>query len=360
MTPRVFDTRLLPLAGQFQGWRTWNLPLLDVASQVPTGDGFPAQHRVWKLEEGLLLATVTAPAACMVRSPRLLRQLPVDHWVVSHMIRGTASMETPRGAAEVRAGQTFILSLGQTSSSKHTQVDHVDLLLSRDTFHDIAPLLDVVTGSVLDSTLSRFLGDFLMTLVRRLPRLPEIDAPFLRVAVGKLIAACIAPSAERLDAAREFIDVGRLEKVRQTVRSHLQSPFLGPHMLSRQIGMSRSNLYRLLANEGGVMSYIQRRRLAEARSRLSNNRNIQSITSIAHDLGFADLSSFSRAFRAMFGVSPGEMRAAGTQLGAPSARSAQTHTCFADLLRHPMPGQATFDDQMVKSAAVARISATIH
>jgi AraC-like DNA-binding protein len=359
MTPAVFDTRLLPMTGQFQGWRAWNLPLLEVMSQGPTGDGFPAQNRVWKLEEGLLVARVTAPAACTVRSSRLLRQLPVDHWVVSHMLRGTASMETPRGPAEVRAGRTFIWSLGQPSSSKHSQVDRVDLVLSRDTFHDITPLLDVATGSVLDSTLSRSLGDFLMTLVRRLPCLPDADAPLLRVAVGKLIAACIAPSAERFDPARELIDVGRLEKVRQTVRSHLQSPFLGPRMLSRQVGMSRSNLYRLLANEGGVMSYVQRRRLAEARSRLSNKRNIQSITSMAHDLGFADLSSFTRAFRTMFGVSPGEMRAAGTELGAPSARSAQTYTCFADLLRQPMPGQPTFGEQMVKSAAVARISATM-
>ncbi len=360
MIPGVFDTRPLPVSGQFQGWRAWNLPLLDVTSHVPTRVGFPAQNRVWKLDDGLLVATVTVPAARTVRSPRLLRQLPVDHWVVSHMLRGTAWMETPRGPTEVQAGQTFISSLGQTSSSKHTQIDRVDLLLSRDTFHDIAPLLDVVTGSVLDSTLSQFLADFVVTLVRRLPRLPDSDAPLLRVAVGKLIAACIAPSAERLDAAREFIDVGRLEKVRQTVRSHLQSPFLGPQMLSRKVGMSRSNLYRLLASEGGVMSYIQRRRLAEARRRLSNRRNSQTVTSMAHELGFADLSSFSRAFRAMFGVSPGEMRAAATEQGAPSARLAQTYTCLADLLRHTALGQPTFADQTVKSAAAARTRATIH
>jgi AraC-like DNA-binding protein len=363
MMPEVFDTRLLPVCDQFQGWRAWSLPLLEVTSQVPTSDGFPAQNRVWKLDDGLLVATVTAPPARTVRSPRLLRHLPVDHWVVSHIRHGTASMETPRGTIEIQAGQTCIWSLGQTSSSRHAQIDRVDLLLSRDTFRDIAPLLDMVTGSVLDSALIQFLGEFLVTLVRRLPCLPDNDAPLLSVAIGRLIGACIAPSAERLDAARALIDVGRLESVRQTVRSHLQSPLLGAQMLSRQVGMSRSNLYRLLESEGGVTSYIQRHRLTEARSRLSDSRNTQPIASMAYDLGFADSSSFSRAFRAMFGVSPGEMRTAAMNPGAPRpatpTRSVQTCTCFADLLRHSRPGQPAVADQTARSPAAARIDATV-
>ncbi len=344
MTPETFDTRLLPVSGQFEAWHAWNLPLFDVAAHGPASEGFPAQNRIWKLDDGLLLATVTAPAMRTVRSQRLLRHLPADHWIISHTLHGTASLETPRGTIELQAEQTYVWSLGQNSSSKHSQIDRVDLLLSRDTFHEIAPLLDMATGSVLQSPLGHLLGNFLVTLVQRLPALPDSDAPLLSAAIGRLVAACVAPSAERLDAAKTLIDVGRLEKVRQTVRSHLQSPLLGPQMLSRQVGMSRSNLYRLLESEGGVTSYIQRHRLTEARNRLSNRRNSQPIASMAHDLGFADTSSFSRAFRAMFGVSPGGMRAGAMQQGAARPllppRSAQAYTCFADLLRHSRPGRS--------------------
>jgi AraC-like DNA-binding protein len=334
----VFDAKLLQTHGQFQGWRAWNLPLLDVTS-LSMSDGFPAENRVWKLDVGLFVATVTAPAARTVRSTRLIRRLPVDHWVVSHQLHGMTLMETPRGTFEVCAVQNYIWSLGQTSSSKRSQIDRVDLLLSRDTFRSIAPLLDTATGSVLETALGRFLGDFMLALIRRLAFLADSDAPGLSVAIGRLVAACVAPTAERVGSAQVLIDVGRLERIRQTVRRHLKSPRLGPQMLCHLVGISRSNLYRLLESEGGVASYIQHHRLTEARSRLSDNRNTQSIVSMAHDLGFTDSSSFSRAFRAMFGVSPREMRATPLKLDAPyptsPARLTPPYTCFGDLLRHP-------------------------
>lgn len=341
LTPEVFDTKLFPARDQFQGWRAWSLPLLDVTSQVSTSDGFSAESRVWKLDEGLLVATITAPANRTIRSRRLIRNLPVDHWVVSHQRHGTTSMETPRGTFEVRAGQTYIWSLGQTSSSSCSQIERVDLLLSRDTFRDIAPLLDLSIGLVPETVLVRFLGAFLQVLAKQLPFLPDSDLPLLRVAIGRLIAACVAPSAAQVDAARMLVDVGLLEKVRQAVRSHLKSPLLGPQMLCRLIGVSRSNLYRLLESEGGVTSYIQRHRLTEARSRLSDSRNTQPILSMAFDLGFTDSATFSRAFRAMFGVSPREMRTASVKLGAPyltrPVRLTSPCICFGDLLRRPRP-----------------------
>jgi AraC-like DNA-binding protein len=210
--------------------------------------------------------------------------------------------------------------------------------LSRDTFRDIAPLLDAACGSVLHGPLGQLLGEFLLTLLQRLPLLPQSDVPHLTAAVGKLVAACVAPSAERMEAARVLIDVGRLERVRQTVHTHLQSPTLGPKMLCRQVGMSRSNLYRLLESEGGATCYIRRQRLIEARTRLSNSSNTQSIASMARDLCFTDSSSFSRAFRTMFGASPREVRAAATGRGAPHpappVRGAHACASFGDLLRN--------------------------
>jgi AraC-like DNA-binding protein len=105
------------------------------------------------------------------------------------------------------------------------------------------------------------------------------------------------PSAERNSVAKPLIDFGRKERVRQAVRRHLRTPALEPKTLARLVGMSRSNLYRLFEDIGGVVRYIQRERLLEAHAILSDPEKAQSISAISEDLCFADASSFSRTFK---------------------------------------------------------------
>jgi AraC-like DNA-binding protein len=120
----------------------------------------------------------------------------------------------------------------------------------------------------------------------------------------------VAPSADRVAVARRQIDVGRKERVRQTVRRHLRTPTFGPTILCRLVGMSRSSLYRLFEDTGGVARYIQRERLLEAHAVLTDHGTRKSISAIAEDLCFADASSFSRTFKREIGHSPGAVRAA--------------------------------------------------
>ena len=152
-----------------------------------------------------------------------------------------------------------------------------------------------------------------------------------------MVAAAAAPSAERVAVARGQIDVGRKERVRQAVRRHLRTPTFGPTILCRLVGMSRSNLYRLFEDTGGVARYIQRERLLEAHAVLTNPATKSPISARAEDLCFAYASSFSRTFRREFGHSPGEVRSAPLAGLAPPAmpRSSEPSAGadFGELLR---------------------------
>jgi AraC-like DNA-binding protein len=100
--------------------------------------------------------------------------------------------------------------------------------------------------------------------------------------------------------------------------------------------MSRSNVYRLFEDDGGVARYIQRQRLLEARAVLTDPASKKPISAIADDLCFADVSGFSRTFRREFGHSPGEVRSAalaGLALSAPPRSSvASARADFGELL----------------------------
>jgi AraC-like DNA-binding protein len=335
MIPDSFATHTLRPQDQFEVWHEWYQPVLDIVPKDPT-DGFPAEIHLWRLG-GLAMSRTSAPPVHVTRTRRHLRRDAVDHWVISYCARGAHSATTAGTSLEVPSRVPYLWSLGQEFQHERTHVDRVQFFMTRDAFRDIAPVLDAALGSTLDTPLGHLLGDYMIALERHLPTVTEADFPRLANAVGAMVSAAVAPSAERVAVARRQIDVGRKERVRQAVSRHLRTPTLGPRTLGRLVGMSRSNLYRLFEDTGGVARYIQRERLLEAHADLSDPATTKSISAIAEDLCFADASSFSRTFRREFGHNPGKIRSAALAGLAPPA-TLRGHVRpegadFGDLLR---------------------------
>jgi AraC-like DNA-binding protein len=317
MTPDVFRTHSLPAPDQFDAWRGWFGSVFDVVPREPPRQGFLAETAVWTLD-GFGLSRVRAPSIMVSRSAALIRRNPVDHWVITIGRRAVTSVRMGDATVDAPAGSPFVLSLGTPLVSDRSQDERLQLYMARDSFRELTPVLDAARGIVLDTPLGNLLADYMVLLERTLPDLTNDQAPRLTRALGAMVGACIVPSADRIAAAGGQIDLGRLERVRRAVRRYLRSPALGPSLLCRHVGMSRSQLYRLMEAEGGVARYIQRQRLLESYAALSDLAADKPISAIAHDLCFADASGFSRAFRQEFGITPSEVRAA-ARAGMPAA-----------------------------------------
>lgn len=309
MMPLSFATQPLPRRDQFEAWRAWFSPVLDVIPDRQPEAGFAAENHLWRLGGLAMTRTVAAPSH-VVRDKASLRRDPVDHWVLSYCPRGAHHISTARAALDVPPRVPFLWSMGEAFEHWRTHIDRLQLFLSRDAYHDLASVLDAACGLALDTPLGHLLGDWLLALEQRLPALTHEDLPGLAGAAHAMVAAAVAPSGERIAIARPQIDVSRIERVRRVMHQHLRSPLLGPKTLSRLVGMSRSSLYRLLDDKGGVARYIQRARLAEAYRAVIDPVGNATIAVIAEDFCFADASSFGRVFRREFGHSPGDVRAA--------------------------------------------------
>ena len=97
------------------------------------------------------------------------------------------------------------------------------------------------------------------------------------------------------------------------VLRQLTSRSAEPHSLAdlaRSAGLSPYHFLRTFKRVTGITphQWLLRTRLREAALRLSTTR--ASVTDIALDVGFEDLSNFMRSFRAEFGVSPRRYRLA--------------------------------------------------
>ncbi len=98
----------------------------------------------------------------------------------------------------------------------------------------------------------------------------------------------------------------KLDQARQFVEAGLANSDLSPEHVGEAIGLSRRSLYRMFGVLGKTpMEYIYDMRLAEAARQLRGKvTDRPRVTAVAHAVGFADSSHFSRLFRARYGVSP--------------------------------------------------------
>ncbi|MBX9698661.1 MAG: helix-turn-helix domain-containing protein [Acetobacteraceae bacterium] len=325
-----FSTHALPRREQLDAWRGWFDGVYDV--DIPSDDdaGFVASSEVWLLD-GASFARVAAPALRAKRPRHLIQRNPVDHWVIGLGNRAPTRFLWRDRASIVPAGIPFVSSLADDVVSEREADDRLHLYLPRDRFSHLAPTLDAARGVGLEGPSGHLLADYLMMLDRHLPHVDQASLPRLTEAIGVMVAACIRPSSEHAERAGEQIDVLRLERARQVIRRNFRSARLGPEMLCRELGMSRSQLYRLFRHQGGVAHYIQQCRLRAAHAALTDPSNHHPVAAIAEEYGFYDASAFSRAFRRAFGSSPTDARASGAP--ARSIRPAGPGNSLIDCLR---------------------------
>lgn len=336
MDPEVFDTRSFPRSQQFEAWEQWYGRIFDTTPLRPVSEGFEAKHLTWRLD-GFAFSRVAAPAIAGERSRAHIYRDSVDHWVITLTTRGTHKVLTRDIVAKPALGVPFVQSLADPMKSERSDYDRVQLYLARDDFREIAALMDAARDVPLDTPNGNLLAEYLLLLERCLPTLQKEVAQDLKDAVRAMVAACIKPTADRMAAAARPIRASRQELVRRAVERRLRASALGTDMLCAEVGMSRSQLYRLLDGEGGVARYIQHKRLGAAYSELRDTTNRKSISAIAFDLCFSDASSFSRMFRRQFGVSPSDVRAASFGQLAPrlaaNDRTLLRSENFGDLIR---------------------------
>ncbi len=312
-TPSVtsveLTTRPLRPHEQYDAWRGWHNRTFDGSPGPSAKDGFVAKSNAVTMD-GLALVRISMPAMRVMRTPQLIRRNPVDHWAINMGLHGPTRLTFGDTMTEVPARTPFIVSLAAEMVSERGAGERLQLYLARDSFPELAPVLDAARGTAVTGALGTMLADYLELLERNLGRVDAANAGQMKAAIGAMIAACVSPSADRNATAGGQLDLGRMERVRQVVRRELRSSQIGPESLCRAAGMSRSALYRLMEGQGGVTRYIRRQRLLESREVLEDPGSDKPIATIADELCFSDAADFSRAFRREFGMAPSDVRAA--------------------------------------------------
>jgi AraC-like DNA-binding protein len=109
-----------------------------------------------------------------------------------------------------------------------------------------------------------------------------------------------------------------LERAQEFIEEHIHDDELNPARIAEGIGISARYLSEIFAAEGtSPMRWVRQRRLELCRMELERQTGGQQlICEIAYSVGFTNVSSFNRAFKAHFGHSPRDLlaqKSAGTK-----------------------------------------------
>jgi AraC-like DNA-binding protein len=175
------------------------------------------------------------------------------------------------------------------------------LVSDENALHGLIVRADSPAGAVIGATMRAFAWSASKM------RLTDFDA----VAEGLVTLATksIGPALARVGDAVVPTPLASFVTVRRYIDRKLASPDLNANSIAAEFGLSRASLYRLFEPAGGIAKYIRKVRLNRAYQEITaaefSNRRIGFI---AYQLGFKNVSAFSRLFHEVYGVTPGEAR----------------------------------------------------
>ena len=176
----------------------------------------------------------------------------------------------------------------------------------RDIYHDFKD----ICGVSIDAHVGwpSILKQFIQNLWAERNQLTPSNSRFLLEILDDMIVSSFKEfSAPKTNVKKQQSSV---EDAMKIIDSELSNHELSPLFLAKKMKISKSYLYFMFRAAGiSVNKIIIERRLEKCRNDLKNsNLRKTSVTDIAFNAGFRDLSHFCHRFKARYGMSPGKYR----------------------------------------------------
>ncbi|WP_194903837.1 helix-turn-helix domain-containing protein [Catenulispora rubra] len=239
-----------------------------------------------------------------------------DYMLVLHQRGGAGLVEQDGRSAEVPAGQAVLWDASRPYRFRWpTPVGQTVLKVSHEEvghwFGDASKMC-LRPLPMADPTL-RVLSAFLRELAEVEDELHDpLQRAELAHTAGELLATALrsaSGAAAPQAAGREAL----LLMMRAFISENLADPALGPGTIADRHHVSVRYVTSLFRDLGtSPAAYIREQRVERARQSLGDPRRRESgVAAVAASCGFTDTTTFTRAFRRAYGVTPTEFRSAG-------------------------------------------------
>jgi AraC-like DNA-binding protein len=249
-------------------------------------------------------------------APRGPQHIDSDDLVLNVSLTGGRTVRQRGREATVRAGEAVLTTSADPGVvTIPTTSRIVSLRVPRDILKPTIADLDAALLRPIppDTPALRLLTGY-VGAIKELDALATPELQALTVAhIHDLVSLTIGATREATEIAQgRGVRAARLRTIKAEIMASLRSDTLSIAAIAARHGISPRYVHMLFESEGTTFSaFVLGHRLASAHRMLRDPRHLaHSITAIAFECGFVDLSHFSRAFRAQYGATPSDIREA--------------------------------------------------
>jgi len=305
-----FDSSLLKPKDAEEIWREALRPIYE----IERAGEFRAKMETWDLGGSMLLTSHSAKDEVQFqRTRRRIATSGVDHYLVHCLLGGELVSESAAGRQKVPLRSIAVRAMDVENIGFARDAPMLTLSIPRAALDKRMPEGARLHGASFEAgdRIGALVSSHICALAQTLTEMTVDESRVAAEATLGLLAACLLPKAER-GTSRDDPRLAPMLRAQamSLIERRLGEPDFDAEALRREINVSRTALYALFAESGGVAKQIRARRLDEAMRRLANPRHArQRIAEVAFAVGFSSEPTFNRAFRERFGCAPGEARA---------------------------------------------------
>lgn len=235
----------------------------------------------------------------------------IDHIVIQQYVSGGYEGTVPGRSIKVQAGDVCVLDLASTFETRARESETLNLIVPRNLIVSTIVNPDALHGLVIPGTsaTARVIGLNLASIIDNMGIMTESELRPMAMAATSLVRALLRGALAETTGAPPSGPGPSLFDLRQHIEDRLADPDLGIASIAAAFGLSRATLYRLFEPLGGISGYIRRRRLHRAFSALTaHDGRPRRIGDVARQWHLGSDASFSRSFRAEYGIAPSVAR----------------------------------------------------
>ncbi|WP_346894366.1 helix-turn-helix domain-containing protein [uncultured Roseibium sp.] len=263
----------------------------------------------------LTLSQVTATPQWVRRTPTKIARASEDYFLVSLQSAGRGVVIQDGRSAELKPGD---FALYDSTRPYELVFDgefrQFVMQLPGSVLRSRMQNTETLTARTVDGR--RGAGHLVNSMINSLVRDMESLEPASLTAVAESMENILVAGLSTLEGAHAPQPSGltafHRDQIKAYVSTHLRDPNLSVGAIAQALKISASTLHRAFSGEAvSLNSWIWGQRLDAARRDMSDPAIARrSISEIAFSWGFNDAAHFSRAFRARFGCTPRDLRAA--------------------------------------------------